>query len=313
MKKIKLLSLFMVLLSAISFTSCDTEPLDNKLLTDEDPTTAGPAVFTVDFGGKTFTATSTQAVVADGVIVISGVRGSKGETVGLAITGSKVGTYSGDNIILSYDPSTDSEYTYNNFDETESNGTVTITSINTTTKTISGTFNFTGYWGDTDANLPSVAFTNGKFTDIPYTTTTTPGGGGDGGDNGDDQYVKATVAGAAVDFSGDITKTSSVIDGVTYINIFGQNPTTQQQITLNLNGKSTAGTYTITDSALNVNASYSTYDANDNYFNYIGQSGTLTIISNTGGYIKGTFSFSGLNPDDDTTIQVTAGTFYIEL
>lgn len=288
----------MVLLSAISFTSCDTEPLDNKLLTDEDPTTVGPATFTVDFGGKTFTATSTQAAIADGVIVISGVRGSKGETVGLAITGTKVGTYSGDNIVLSYDPSTDSEYTYNNFDDTESNGTVTITSINTTAKTISGTFNFTGYWGDFDANLPSVAFTNGKFTDIPYTSTTTPGGGGDS-----EEYVKATVAGTAKTF--EIIGSAESGD---YLTINGQSTADDSNISVSVKTAIQKGTYAIGTSVFEGDAG-ATYRKGDD--SYRSTSGSLTIISNDGSTIKGTFSFNA-STSDDKTIAITAGSFNIE-
>ena len=38
-------------------------------------------------------------------------------------------------------------------------------------------------------------------------------------------------------------------------------------------------------------------------------SGTITIIENTATYIKGTFSFTGVNPADDSTKVITGGQF----
>ena len=46
MKKFKILSFLMVLISAISFTSCDTEPIDSALNnTGGTGNTGGPASF----------------------------------------------------------------------------------------------------------------------------------------------------------------------------------------------------------------------------------------------------------------------------
>jgi hypothetical protein len=298
MKRLRILSIFMVLFSVIGFTSCDTEPLDPNLLDGEDgngPTT--PALFKVDFGGQTFTASSTQAVITDGLIVVSGVRGTKGEMVSLAISATKVGTYTGDDIILSYDPSADSEFTYNNFNDTDSNGTVTITSINTTTKTISGTFNFTGYWGDFESNLPSVAFTNGSFTNIPYKSNATPGTGDD------EEYVRATIAGAAKNF--EITGST---DSGEYLTINGQSIADDSNISVAVKTDIQKGTYAIGSSVFEADAG-ATYRKGDD--SYRSTSGSLTIISNDGSTIKGTFSFNA-SAADDKTISITAGAFNIE-
>ncbi|MDR6967451.1 hypothetical protein J2X31_001462 [Flavobacterium arsenatis] len=172
MKKNRFLSLCLLLVSTLGFISCstDVEPLDPAVvLTPPQSST----FFKVDFSGQTFQANTTVAYVSSGNILISGVK-STGQTVSIALDGATVGTYDTDNHIISYNPSPNSEYDYVNFNELPdgnyvSNGSVVITAINTTAKTISGTFKFTGYWSDfTDENPPSpIEFTNGSFT-IPY-------------------------------------------------------------------------------------------------------------------------------------------------
>ena len=65
------------------------------------------------------------------------------------------------------------EYGYwsiNDNNPTENTGSVIITNINTAKKTISGTFQFKGYWSDSDTPKPAIQFTKGVFTDIPYIT-----------------------------------------------------------------------------------------------------------------------------------------------
>lgn len=179
MKKImKLSALFLVLLSLI-FVSCDSEAVDPVLLENigEEPGTAGPAVFKVDFSGDTYVATAAAAVAANGSIVITGLKGTNGQSIVLSVNGTTTGSYNTASIV--YNTGGVSQFVYANVNPTATvstpNGNVSITSINTANNTISGNFNFIGYWSDASANLPSISFTNGTFTNIPITGLTNPG------------------------------------------------------------------------------------------------------------------------------------------
>ncbi|KGO91902.1 DUF6252 family protein [Flavobacterium subsaxonicum] len=297
MKRTKLLSAFLVLFTAIGFISCDVEPIDPVLLDYEAPEVL-PASFKVDFSGQTYTATTTEAVIADGLIAIGGIRGTNGETVGFSVVGTTTGTYSGANLIMSYEPSAISEYTYNNFNPAneETSGTVTISSIDTVNHTISGTFSFTGWWGDAEANLPSVAFTNGVFTNLPYTTSATPTPGED------DEYFKATIDGTAKDYS--------IISGLTAgttLNLTGTDAATMSFMNIMVDTDITPGIYTMAESPFDgPTASYQVGE-----IGYFTTTGTITIISNENGFIKGTFSFNGADIDGINTIVVTAGSFNV--
>jgi len=114
MKRFGLLSALFIMLSAIGFTSCDSEPVDSELVGSNDNeganAPAGPAVFKADFSNQTFTATETKAFKTEALISIQGMRGTNGEMFTLVIDGTTTGTYN--NALLSYEPNNLSEYTY---------------------------------------------------------------------------------------------------------------------------------------------------------------------------------------------------------
>lgn len=296
MKNIKFLSALFVLFSAVTFTSCDTEPVDPVL--NENNNNNGPAVFTVDFSGETFVATGTQAVMQDGVIAISGVKGADGESVSLLVMGTTAGAYDGDDALMVYAPNADSEYQYTNvdWDTGETSGSVVITEIDTQNHTISGTFSFTGSWSDAEANLPTIAFTNGSFENIPYTGNT--------GGNPGDEYMNATIDGTDTEFSN--FASLSVGDMMT---ISGFNMANSSNLQLVLPADITVGTYDITDNPFD--GPTAVYFADEESWDAI--DGSLTIISTSGGFIKGTFSFTAQDFDEVNTIEVTNGEFNIEL
>jgi hypothetical protein len=303
MKHIKILSAFLMLFTAIGFTSCDTEPVDPVLLDSinnpVNPTTpVGPALFKVDFSGQTFVATSTLATIDQGLIAISGARGANGEEVGLAVRTRTTGTYTGDDVIMSYSPSAASDLTYNNFDFSngQSSGTITITSINTTAHTISGNFSFTGWAGDEDQNLPSIAFTNGTFENIPYNGDFTEN------PNPDNEYVRATVNGTAKNYG----ITSGIVLNES-LNVGGTIADPSESVQLVMDVNTTQGTYPITN---NFGGYRATYQSGSTM--RIARTGTLTIISNSNGWIKGTFSFTAEDEDGGNSIEVTGGEFNVE-
>lgn len=296
MKKNRFLSLCLLVVSTLGFISCstDVEPLDPAVeLTPPQAST----FFKVDFSGQTFQANTTVAYISSGNILISGVK-STGQTVSIALDGATVGTYDDGNNIISYTQSPNSEYDYVNFNELPdgnyvSNGSVVITAINTTAKTISGTFAFTGYWSDfTDENPPApIEFTNGSFT-IPYTSSENPVGG--------DSFT-AKVDGVA--FVGEVITTAYASSGESaWITINAKN-TAQNTITVSLNDDAELGTHAITDG----------FGGNARGMYQIGQaspstatSGSVTIISKTADRIKGTFQFTA------GTQAITEGAFDVE-
>lgn len=166
MKKIKLLSAFLVLFTAIGFVSCDTEPVD-PLLLDGNPNEPQPASFEVDFSNQTYQATTVQASVINNNIVISAVR-ADGGTFMITVPGTTTGQYT--NATILYTPVLGGTIVYVNDSDEGLNGTVNITSINTTARTITGIFNFTGFAD----GQPDIVFTDGVFTNIAYTGTIVP-------------------------------------------------------------------------------------------------------------------------------------------
>ncbi|OIQ22482.1 MAG: hypothetical protein BM557_00400 [Flavobacterium sp. MedPE-SWcel] len=293
MKRIKILSAFLVLISALGFVSCDSEPVDPVFL-DNVEDQALPASFQVEIDEELFEATATQAAIIDGVIAIQGLRGTNGESVSIAVTGTTIGTYT--DAILSYSPNNDSDFSYLNLDsELNDNGFVTITSINTVNNTISGTFEFTGYWSNDEDGIDTpVVLTSGIFTNISYT------GGNVDPDPTNEEYFTATVGSVDKDYSVILSAQSGE-----FLTLSGQivSPASQVQLLMNVN--ITAGTYTIDGSSI-----MAIYAEGTTPYTVTG--GQLTIVSNEGGWIKGEFEFTSTDAEDNV-VEVTNGKFNIEL
>jgi len=307
MKRIKLLSVLFLALAATTFTSCgDTEPVDPVLTQPGDgETPAGPAVFKVDFSGQTYVATATTAVIGQGLISVQGVKGTNGQAVSIVVEGTTTGTYSGEVAVMDYNPGNNSGYSYSNMFVTGTNaGSVTISSIDTVNKTISGTFNFIGEWTDMEANLPSVAFTNGSFENIPYTGTA---GGGIPNPVGD-EFFKATVDGSEFSYA-EADLAVAVGDGnpnIVTINAINAN----HAFNIGFPDTITAGTYTFAVGASATTTAGFT-DAEGVHYNVTG--GSLIITSNTGGWVTGSFEFTVVGENGTTVLHtVSAGTFNVE-
>ena len=299
MKKFRLLSVIMVLFTAAGLISCETEQLDRDLLMT--PTPGGgnnnaPALFKVDIDGQPFVANTTMASIGNGLTSIGGIKTATGETVTMTVQATTTGSYN--NVVMIYSPDEDDEYGYANFNLStmQTSGNVTITNINTTTRTISGTFSFTGWYGDEDANKPPVVLTNGVFTNIPYTSGT-PGETNDS--------LTATVDGTAINYVDDVVVTYS--GPGQYIAIGGVG--SDHIIYIFIKDDLTPGTYNILPGLGSpVRAEY-TNAADDDFAGV----GTLTIISKTSTRIKGTYSFATSDPAGVEPIHtVTNAAFDVE-
>lgn len=296
MKNIKFFIGLFLIFTAFTFTSCDNEPIDSAIdLDDFNNGTNGPALFKADFSGATWTATTVQAVISGNFITISGVK-ANGEGFGFLVEASATGTYPANTNLLAYTPS-GSEYGYwsTNFNNpSENTGSITISNINTTNNTLSGTFNFKGYWSDTTVNsiLP-VQFTNGVFQNIPFITQAQTG----------DSFFAKIGGTEFVDV--DILSTTISIGSQEFISIGAQNAALNS-ITVSVKSSLGTGTYPITGNAT-TDGVQAIYDFNDTNYNAV--SGSITVTSKTATRIKGTFNFvtSGATP-----FTVTEGAFDVE-
>ena len=297
MKNIKILAGIFLILTAFTFTSCTTEPIDSAIdLDDFGNPSSGPIVFKADFSGDTWNGTLAQAIVGGNYITISGAK-ANGEGFAFYIEANTTGTFPAKTNLLSYTPA-GSEFSYEsiNFNNPEEDtGSITITNINTTNHTVSGTFNFKGYWSDLDntAILP-VQFTNGVFTNIPFITQA---------ETGDTFFAKV---GGTEFVDVDILATTTTVATQEWISVSADDAAANS-MTVSVLSSVGPGTYSITGNVAvdQAQASYSLAS-----IDYSSISGSVTIISKTATHIKGTFNFIG--SDGTTSKTITDGAFDVE-
>ncbi len=305
MKIFQLKSIIWAIMSCFIILSCSSsvEPIDPAALA---PGAGTPPItenfFKVDFSDQTFLATAMNAQITAGKIIISGSKGSLGEAFGFILEGTEAKTYNSTEDVMVYNQSAVSEFDYTNLNITDgittNTGTVVITSINTTTKIITGTFKFVGNWSDFTATNPppAIDFTNGSFQ-IPYTTTAT---------STDTFFTKIE----GVEFVDTLIATSTVvINGADWFSIGASNDM-QDSVTISLKPDLTAGTYPITGDTA-VDLVQSVYKSGTETFK--AKNGTVTILTKTASRIKGTFLFVSSNTDNSVNKIFTEGTFDVAL
>lgn len=304
MKKFRFLSVVLVIFSALSLTSCDTEPVDPVLNQNgENPgtgpgtepgTNPGSAVFKVDFGGATFVAESAQAKYEQGMLVIVGAK-SSAEVVSVGVSGTAEGTYNENT--MNYLPGADAQTGYMNInpDTFAKNGTVTITEIDYENNTISGTFSFTAYSVNPATNPASIVFTNGSFENVPVTGLPEPG-------TVPEKYMRAKVDGQLVNFGTLLTMGEG-----DFWTLSGTDVASMKSMSITLNDAITPGTYTLEE----FTDYYAVYMGGLGASSVPSETGTITILSHADGWIKGTFSFSGEDFDGNPH-AVTDGEFNIQ-
>jgi len=301
MKNYKILIRLFLILTAFTFTSCENEPIDSAInLDDFGGGTGGPMVFKADFSGNTWNGAVAQAVISGNLISIGATK-ADGSSFSILISGIATGTYPANSNIIAYTP-TGSEFGYwsvNLANQTENTGSITITNINTLTKTISGTFSYRGYWSDSsNTSIIPVDFKNGIFTNVPYTT-------GDPLSNDSffakidgTEFVEEQIDGAL------LTNVSGMPDQISVVG----SKNNGDRVGLNIIRSLALGTYQFTGPlGANVNGSCVL-----NNVLYNADSGSLTITSKTDTRIKGTFSMVVKNFTTSDTKAVTEGTFDVE-
>lgn len=309
MKKIKFLLFPLLIIALFSLNSCgENEPVDGfttESSSEAPAEAAANGLFKVDFKGSTWIAAKIEASIFNNTITILAEKANGESFVIGVVEGAIAGVYPANINEIGYFPagSMDGYYSLNNDNLSENTGSISVSNINTSKKTISGTFNFKGYWGD-NTKTP-IVFTNGVFKDIPYTNTDPSAGGGNTGGTGTDTFSAKVDGTEFVENAIDFVEVDA--SGVApYYSIVGKK-TNGDTVGIKITETLSTGTYSIT-SGSDVGGYYK---VNDVLYN--AESGSITITSKTATQISGTFNFIGKNFTSGNTKAITAGTFSIEL
>lgn len=281
MKKIKLLSVFFLLATAVIFTSCNSDD-------SNDPVNIPTGTFTADMDGEPFVAMTATAMQVNGTISIAGLRNTNGELITIIAQGTTPGTYQ--NSFMYYTTATTNGTEYINVDPSVvfPNGSVTITSVQN--GTVSGTFNFTAYTME-DGAAP-IVFTNGSFENVPLTVQNTPVG----------NSISATLNGTPLTFMG------AGVTNQNTLSVSGMNMNTMMGVNISMPINIAVGTHAVGDSP-STGVFIMLTNVNDGAVESI--SGTLTVTSKTANTIAGTFSFTGMDWDGND-YSVLDGQFNVQ-
>jgi len=242
-----------------------------------------------------------SATLLSGVIYITGVS-SDNKVITITLFGQTTGTYPLDQNstgIAAYNEITNgivtsSFATNESSDPSKASGSVTITEIDATNKTITGTFYFNGY--DANAGTGKV-ITEGVFNKLPYGTTLPPAkitdtfkvkiGGVD--------FSASSIAAPIV--SGQLFVQGAASDGSNFVGLYMPQNVSPGTYTLDFFGGTFIGEYSP--------------DANTTLVSQ--GNGTLTILENnsTTKRIKGNFSFVASNVAQTQSAQLTEGYFSV--
>lgn len=310
MKKINhFLFLFLTATAAI-LTSCstDVEPLDPSVTIPE-PSINGQ--LKVDIDGQTFVATNLQAVVNATAISISGFRSGNNDFIQITLPAplNQVGTYTwtdatANNSLLGllYSNSASEAFVsapndgdFAEFPEYTDTATITVESIDNESKTISGTFQFTGARFDDNGNLVMKKFTNGSFTNISFA-------GDIVGPSNNNLFAKLD----GVAFEPTAVTANKLTDKIF---IVGKKAGIEN-ISLVIPENTTVGSYTF-ETFGEYTGMYILDTTENGTFN--AASGNLTIITHDTATkkLKGTFNFVGESLFNTTTHTISEGTFEV--
>ncbi|WP_130734154.1 DUF6252 family protein [Flavobacterium sp. J27] len=325
MRKINNFFAFIVLI--VAFASCsEVEPLDPALsgqVSSGNNNGSGSgsnggnsgggtasSVFKADFDGQTWLASTTQAIVNSDYIAITGMK-SNGSFFQITIAKGEVGTYTWANATnitypgLAYSTGngqvpfiglSNSDATGQGFVNYNDTAEIVISSINTTTKIITGTFKFTGVRFDsTLTQTQTKVFTNGQFS-VPYTENNT---------SPSTNHFFCKLDGN--DFNP--TNVDAILAN-NLININGRRGSVET-ISVALLSNIGVGTHDLENLPLGTN-NIGLYNLDATGMNSFGADpGTVTITSHdtTSRHIVGTFQFAGTSFFNTDTHSITDGEF----
>lgn len=277
----------MLLLVATGFTSCNTEPVDSTLVPDDGGNNNTTAAFQVNIGADLYQATTTSGVVLNNQLTLTAADAT-GKMFTITVPAA-VGEYSNPTIKYVTSPSAVGYFSNTNPANNTLNGVVKIVSYNATTRRVSGTFSFTGYYSVAAENISSLSFTSGVFTNIEFTTSNTTSG-----------VFKVDIANTTYTATS-ITATL----GIGMIKIYTSDAS-GKQVAFQVYGYQ-VGDYTGSNALAAYYASATDdvgYTSND-----VDILVKVTEINTTNRTFSGTFNFIGEGVDETDTKQFTNGVF----
>ncbi|WP_293895167.1 DUF6252 family protein [Flavobacterium sp.] len=180
MKNIKLLAGIFLILTAFTFSSCETEPIDSAINLDDfgNHTGGGGAgTFTAKIGSDVFNAQQIIAQLSGSAfgpeINIVGMM-PNGKSMSIQLINPAVGTFTANTnfetlLFFQYTEDLTGTNAFSSFNSVTSTsaGTVTITKYDVAAKKISGTFSFTGYNSSSASNVRQI--TEGIINNVTFT------------------------------------------------------------------------------------------------------------------------------------------------
>lgn len=288
MKKLRLLSVFLMLVSFVGLTGCSEE--DTQLLNGGQGTN-GSVLFNVNYtvpgeAAKVFSATNVTADATSTTITINAENEDTGESLVMVFAGNKINTVFKTTSLTYINEAGESFSALSPLTNAQT-GAVKLSVINTTDKTITGVFSFIGYEADATTVEDGVPFYSGTFINVPYTgTLPTPS----------TNFMKATIDGTPVEFSTIETETTGT--ATTYK---GTNTTPAYTLSLVFadNTDIAVGTFEIGEEV--------TAQVTIGTSPYAGGTGSVIVTAIADNIISGTFTFTGESAEGN--IEITAGSF----
>ena len=248
--------------------------------------------FQVDFDDQTFFADQAEAILEEGKITVTGIRGLNGETVEILINSDNEGTYdlgitvNNQMNLGNYSPDSDSVNAWqSNNNSNLSQGQVTISEIDNFNSTISGTFDFTAYNDSGEVK----DFTSGIFINIPL-------------EKGNSFFAKVD----GVEFVD--TEIVPGINNFGWIGLLARDAN-NEEIFISVRYNATPGTY-----PLNATTELSGFDYSPSFQDFHYGEGTVTILIHNpeDNFLMGTFNCTALpHLGGIGTYEITEGQFCV--
>jgi len=331
MKKQRLLNYLLLAFLAVQFSACTNEPLEGEFIQEDDsPAADGQFIATIDNQGFTADTALATLYALNNRLVISGIKANSGEIITLSVQTAEEGSYSlvsggANQNSAVYLNSNSLLNPYITSTELGGSGQLVITSLDSITQSVSGTFSFIGARVELDDEgnvvldaegnqiIETVDITDGAFSTIPYVIDET-GDGTEGDGIPDDEFL------ALVDEMEFVTDSISselrIIGGIPVIKIEARN-NIGSLIRIDIPESLGIGTFEMDQMISDGTQLIALYNDGLGGENLTSNPGTITIteLNTDTGRLVATFSFTGTNPldpEDTTVVEVTEGSFSVD-
>lgn len=319
MKNSHILKGIFIAFLALQFYSCDNEPLEGEFPPRDEQNDSTEVQFEALIDGERFIAnTVTTTISEDDYLVMTGTRNS-GEKITLKVAGVTEGSFEltggEDDLNLGLYYANAGARAYSTLDTLGGNGSLTVDTLNVTTRRLSGSFDMRGVRSELDAMgnpvldengdpiIEEVVITNGIFNNIGYEIGDDPGSGG--GNQEHDFFAKVDGSGFTAE---SVVVTEAVIAGNYMLQIEARNED-RDFIRIDVPRSLGVDTYSM-EQISNGSVLIGTYKANEGEV-LTSNPGTLTITAfdKEQGVLVASFEFKATDPLglDPTVVNITQG------